>query len=67
MQHPRPTPSPRSLGDLAALTGLRVVGDSTTVVTGITHDSRAIEPGDIFAALPGEHTDGMKFIAQARA
>mgnify|MGYP002630830865 CR=1 FL=1 len=67
MQHPRPTPSPRSLGDLAALTGLMVVGDPTTVVTGITHDSRAIVPGDIFAALPGEHTDGTQFIAQARA
>ena len=65
--HPRPTPSPRSLADLAALTGLTPVGDATTLVTGITHDSRAIQPGDIFAALPGAHSHGGQFLAQARA
>jgi UDP-N-acetylmuramoyl-L-alanyl-D-glutamate--2,6-diaminopimelate ligase len=30
-------------------------------VTGITHDSRAVQPGDVYAALPGAHTHGANF------
>ena len=33
--------------------------------TGVTIDSRKVEPGDIFLALKGECTDGHKFIEQA--
>ncbi len=36
-------------------------------VTGITADSRAVTPGFLFAALPGAHTDGRAFIADAVA
>ena len=36
-------------------------------VTGITADSRAVRPGCIFAALPGEKADGRRFIAEAVA
>ncbi|WP_236240980.1 UDP-N-acetylmuramoyl-L-alanyl-D-glutamate--2,6-diaminopimelate ligase [Streptomyces sp. CC228A] len=34
-------------------------------VTGITHDSRAVRPGDIYAALPGARLHGADFAAQA--
>jgi len=34
-------------------------------VTGLTADSRAVEPGFLFAALPGALADGRNFISQA--
>lgn len=34
-------------------------------IAGITADSRAVVPGDMFAALPGTRTDGRAFIADA--
>ncbi len=36
-----------------------------TPITGITHDSRAVRPGDIYAALPGARAHGADFVAQA--
>lgn len=33
--------------------------------TGAAIDSRVIEPGQLFFALSGNHTDGVKFAAQA--
>ncbi|OON77633.1 UDP-N-acetylmuramoyl-L-alanyl-D-glutamate--2,6-diaminopimelate ligase [Streptomyces tsukubensis] len=33
--------------------------------TGITHDSRAVRPGDIYAALPGARLHGADFAGQA--
>ncbi len=45
-----------------------LVGDvslSDVAVRGVTHDSRAVRPGDLFAALPGEHAHGAAFVAQA--
>ena len=35
--------------------------------TGLTSDSRAVQPGFLFAALPGSKTDGREFIAAAIA
>ncbi len=34
-------------------------------ITGLTADSRAVQPGFLFAALPGVKTDGARFIAEA--
>jgi UDP-N-acetylmuramoyl-L-alanyl-D-glutamate--2,6-diaminopimelate ligase len=34
-------------------------------VTGVTHDSRAVQPGDLYAALPGSRAHGADFAAQA--
>ncbi|MFO1172784.1 MAG: UDP-N-acetylmuramoyl-L-alanyl-D-glutamate--2,6-diaminopimelate ligase [Hyphomicrobiaceae bacterium] len=34
-------------------------------VSGLTPDSRAIQPGFVFAALSGSKTDGAKYVAQA--
>ena len=51
---------------LTEVPGLEVRGDlAGLVVTGCTHDSRAVRPGDLYAALPGAHTHGAAFGAQA--
>ncbi|WP_443054738.1 UDP-N-acetylmuramoyl-L-alanyl-D-glutamate--2,6-diaminopimelate ligase [Streptomyces sp. NBC_00691] len=55
----RPTP----LGDLAAQLGVDAPG--TAEISGITHDSRAVRPGDVYAALPGARAHGADFVAQA--
>jgi UDP-N-acetylmuramoyl-L-alanyl-D-glutamate--2,6-diaminopimelate ligase len=36
-------------------------------VTGVSHDSRAVVEGDVYAALPGSHAHGADFAAQAAA
>lgn len=38
---------------------------SDAEVTGITHDSRAVRPGDVYAALPGARLHGADFVTQA--
>ncbi len=40
-------------------------GDPEAMVSGITHDSRRVGPGMMFAALRGEVTDGHSFIDMA--
>jgi UDP-N-acetylmuramoyl-L-alanyl-D-glutamate--2,6-diaminopimelate ligase len=34
-------------------------------VTGLAYDSRQVQPGGMFVAVPGEHTDGRRFLADA--
>lgn len=74
----RPTTNPaRPLSGLAALLGIgtdRPGGPGQpggafegVAVAGITHDSRAVEPGDLYAALPGTRTHGARFAEQAAA
>ncbi|MDP9183693.1 MAG: UDP-N-acetylmuramoyl-L-alanyl-D-glutamate--2,6-diaminopimelate ligase, partial [Actinomycetota bacterium] len=62
------SPTPRPLGDLVGVVpGLVVEGSiDGVVVTGCTHDSRAVQPGDLYAALPGAHAHGADFAAQAK-
>src|SRR5262245_42213801 len=36
-------------------------------IVGLTADSRAVEPGYLFAALQGSRTDGARYIADALA
>ena len=36
-------------------------GDPETEVTGVSHDSRAVSPGQLYAALPGANVHGAKF------
>lgn len=43
----------------------RLHGRSDVSVHEITHDSRMVEPGWIFAAIPGDHTDGHAYIPRA--
>ena len=62
-----PETRPVPLAEVAALLGLPAVPEraSAPAVTGITHDSRAVRPGDLYAALPGAHAHGADFAAQA--
>jgi UDP-N-acetylmuramoyl-L-alanyl-D-glutamate--2,6-diaminopimelate ligase len=36
-------------------------------ITGLASDSRRVQPGSLFAALPGAHTDGRAYVADAIA
>ncbi|MCW2598370.1 MAG: UDP-N-acetylmuramyl-tripeptide synthetase [Frankiales bacterium] len=46
--------------------GLHVQGQLEGVlVTGCTHDSRAVRPDDLYAALPGTHVHGAAFASEA--
>ena len=70
---------PRTLAELRALLGSSVLtpslpgpvrpeaDDGSALITGVTHDSRAVQPGDLYAALPGTHAHGGDFAAAARA
>ncbi len=60
---------PRPLADLiAAVPGARLVaGDGRVLVHGLTHDSRRVEPGALFVALPGRRHDGAAFVGEAVA
>lgn len=51
----------------AALPDGRVIGDGAAVITEIVYDSRQVEPGYLFAALPGGYADGHDYAAQAVA
>jgi UDP-N-acetylmuramoyl-L-alanyl-D-glutamate--2,6-diaminopimelate ligase len=53
--------------DQLRATGLvRVIrGDASTRVRGVRHDSRAIEPGELFVAIRGESSDGARFVEAA--
>lgn len=44
----------------------RVVGDGNVAVTGIQHDSRQVEKGDLFCAIPGFRTDGHFYCQEAK-
>ncbi|GAA2407693.1 UDP-N-acetylmuramoyl-L-alanyl-D-glutamate--2,6-diaminopimelate ligase [Actinomadura vinacea] len=72
----RPNTNPaRPLSGLAALLGAEggapaepagTSGEAAGIsVTGITHDSRAVLPGDLYAALPGARAHGAEFAAKA--
>lgn len=62
---PRPVQvSATPLAELAGQLGTPAP-DRTAEVTGITHDSRAVRPGDLYAALPGARAHGADFVTQA--
>ena len=51
--------------EIEAATGGRA--NTTFEVTGVTFDSREVQPGDLFIAMPGTVHDGHKFVAGAFA
>nr|WP_152893972.1 UDP-N-acetylmuramoyl-L-alanyl-D-glutamate--2,6-diaminopimelate ligase [Streptomyces adustus] len=62
---PRPVQvSATPLAELADQLGATAPKDAAAV-TGITHDSRAVRPGDLYAALPGARAHGADFVVQA--
>jgi UDP-N-acetylmuramoyl-L-alanyl-D-glutamate--2,6-diaminopimelate ligase len=44
---------------------LNALGDTEIEITGVNIDSRRIEAGHLFVAIPGTQTDGHKFISKA--
>ncbi|WDF37447.1 UDP-N-acetylmuramoyl-L-alanyl-D-glutamate--2,6-diaminopimelate ligase [Streptomyces sp. T12] len=64
---PRPAQvSATPLAELADQLGAAAPDRADAVeVTGITHDSRAVRPGDLYAALPGARLHGADFVTQA--
>ena len=44
---------------------LSVIGNVEVEITGVNIDSRRIEPGHLFVAIPGTQTDGHRFISKA--
>jgi UDP-N-acetylmuramoyl-L-alanyl-D-glutamate--2,6-diaminopimelate ligase len=52
---------------LARCPGAHLDGDGGRDIGGITHDSRRVGPGDVFAALPGLNRHGLDFLDAALA
>ena len=58
----------KNLRDIIYKSGiLEVIGQTDLMVTGITADSRKVEPGNVFIAQTGLQTDGHRFISDAIA
>lgn len=55
----------RTAADLAAFLEAPLAGDGEALVTGVAIDSRALRPGDLFVAIPGERVDGHEFVVDA--
>jgi UDP-N-acetylmuramoyl-tripeptide--D-alanyl-D-alanine ligase len=53
--------------DLVAATGGTLLRDAGRPIRGGAVDSRVVEPGNLFVALPGDRTDGHDFLAAAVA
>jgi UDP-N-acetylmuramoyl-tripeptide--D-alanyl-D-alanine ligase len=53
--------------ELVAITGGTLLSRSDRPIRGGAVDSRAVEPGNLFVALPGERTDGHAFVGAALA
>ncbi len=67
---PRPVTTAHPLAQAAAVVGgsLAVPTAGSVAVTGITHDSHEVRPGDLYAAMPGSRHHGSSFAAEvARA
>ncbi len=54
-----------SAADLARAVDGMVVGDPSVVLTGAEVDTRRLEAGDLYIALPGARRDGHEFVASA--
>lgn len=50
---------------LTGIKPLQVIGAAPAELTGITMDSRAVQPGFVFVAVKGTLTDGHQYISQA--
>ena len=65
---PRPRVSGVALSVLTTALNLDVGNaiDTDPLITGITHDSRQVQSGDLYAALPGFNTHGSNFVEAAK-
>ncbi|MGR6963637.1 UDP-N-acetylmuramoyl-tripeptide--D-alanyl-D-alanine ligase [Geodermatophilus sp. URMC 61] len=58
---------PLTLSEVAEAVGGRLTRGDGTVTGKVTVDSRAVVPGDLFVAVPGERVDGHHFVGAAAA
>ncbi len=66
MRPPPPSTLPRRrLDDLTSVVPGAVLHGDVVTVTGMTHDSRAVRPGDLFAAIPGDRVHGAEHAESA--
>ena len=56
---------PHLVSLLSEVKDARIVGDRGVVVTAVAADSRRVEPGCVFIAVPGARHDGAAFVADA--
>ena len=56
-----------TIRQLAEMTNGEVLQCPEVIVSSVVIDSREVKPGYVFAALPGTHVDGARFIPQAVA
>ncbi|MEZ0580983.1 UDP-N-acetylmuramoyl-L-alanyl-D-glutamate--2,6-diaminopimelate ligase [Nocardioides sp. MH1] len=67
-QHPAPLSLDEVVGLVREQADVRLVGATDPgPITGITLDSRRVQPGDVYAALPGARAHGIDFVGQAAA
>jgi UDP-N-acetylmuramoyl-tripeptide--D-alanyl-D-alanine ligase len=59
--------APLAADELVAVTGGRLLRRSDRPIRGGAVDSRLVVPGCLFVALPGERTDGHRFLGEAVA
>jgi UDP-N-acetylmuramoyl-L-alanyl-D-glutamate--2,6-diaminopimelate ligase len=59
------TTSSKTLQRLASVVNGVLSGDGDLVITDIVYDSRQVEPGALFVAMPGGYADGHEYIEQA--
>lgn len=63
---PRPMPLAMALAQLCPPSGgFTILGDGAVEILGLELDSREVQSGDLFAALPGHNTHGSVFIEAA--
>ncbi len=67
----RPAAAPevsfQRLRELLPAAGSKLPAGADPVVRGVTLDSRQVQPGDLYAALPGAQVHGARFASQAAA
>lgn len=56
-----------NIAEIAAATYGRILGEGSTVVNGISTDSRTVEAGQLFIPLRGERFDGHDYLPQVAA
>ncbi len=59
------TPRRTPLHEVAGWLGLQLAADTDAFVTGISLSTQRIEPGDVYAALPGTRVHGASYAAAA--
>ncbi len=64
MASPRSVPA-TTLGELAHELSAELIGDGSVIASDVQFDSRRVNPGDLFACVPGTSHDGHDFAAGA--